>query len=71
VEGDLISQEKVMDTPKCINCERSVEQVPLLTLTIATGPAYICPQCLPTLIHHPQNLVGKLAGAESLQPHEH
>ncbi len=60
-----------MDTPKCINCERSVEQVPLLTLTIKTGPAYICPQCLPTLIHEPQNLVGKLAGAEALQPHEH
>ena len=60
-----------MDTPKCINCERSVDQVPLLTLAIRSGTAYICPQCLPTLIHEPQNLVGKLAGVESLQPHEH
>ena len=60
-----------MDSPQCINCERTVNQVPLLTLTIQSGAAYICPQCLPTLIHQPQNLVGKLAGAEALQPHAH
>jgi hypothetical protein len=56
---------------KCVSCERTVDQVPLITLTVSSGPAYICPQCLPMLIHEPQLLVGKLAGAESLQPHEH
>ena len=62
------------DTPEsmqCVNCQRSVEQVPLLTLNHRGGTAYICPQCLPVLIHEPQLLVGKLAGAESLRPHEH
>ncbi len=63
-----------MDTtpqPHCLNCERTVEAVPLLTLTHRSGTAYICPQCLPTLIHEPQALNGKLPGAESLQPHAH
>lgn len=56
---------------QCINCERTVEQVPLVPLVLKTGSAYICPQCLPVLIHKPQMLVGKLAGAEALAPHEH
>ena len=58
-------------TTRCINCERTVKEVPLLSLTHQSGTAYICPQCLPTLIHQPQQLLGKLPGAEALQPHEH
>jgi hypothetical protein len=48
-----------------------VEEVPLLSLTHRNGAAYICPQCLPILIHHPHELLSKLPGAEALQPHEH
>lgn len=33
--------------------------------------AWICSQCLPILIHHPQELAGKLSGAESLPPFQH
>ncbi len=55
----------------CVNCKRTVEEVPLLNVTHRSGTAYICPQCLPTLIHDPQQLVNKLPGAEALQPHEH
>jgi hypothetical protein len=57
--------------PHCINCQRPVTQVPLLALTHREGQSYICPQCLPYLIHNPELLVGKLAGAEALQPHNH
>jgi len=57
--------------PQCLNCQRPVTQVPLLTLTHRDGTSYICPQCLPTLIHQPQTLVGRLSGAESLTPPEH
>jgi hypothetical protein len=34
---------------------------------------FICPQCLPVLIHKPQNLAGKLEGADKFPPvnHEH
>ena len=56
---------------QCVNCERTVEQVPLLSLIQRAGPAYICPQCLPILIHEPQQLLSKLPGTEALQPHEH
>lgn len=55
----------------CVNCQRSVEQVPLLSLAHRNGPAYICPQCLPVLIHNPHLLTGKLSGVEHLQPHDH
>ncbi len=58
-------------TARCVSCERTVEEVPLLSLTHRHGAAYICPQCLPILIHEPQQLLSKLPGAEALQPHEH
>ncbi len=58
-------------TPTCVNCARTVEEVPLLSLVHRAGTAYICPQCLPVLIHQPQELINKLPGTESLQPHEH
>jgi hypothetical protein len=61
----------VETTARCIHCERTVEEVPLLTLTHRAGAAYICPQCLPVLIHQPQQLLSRLPGAEALQPHEH
>ncbi len=56
---------------RCLSCERTVKEVPLLTLTHRDGIAYICPQCLPVLIHQPQQLLDRLPGAEALQPHEH
>jgi hypothetical protein len=58
-------------TIQCVNCERNVDEVPLLSLTHRQGAAYICPQCLPILIHHPQQLLSKLPGTEALQPHDH
>jgi hypothetical protein len=58
-------------TAKCVNCARTVEEVPLLMLVHRAGTAHICPQCLPILIHQPQNLISKLPGTEALQPHEH
>lgn len=32
---------------------------------------YICPQCLPVLIHKPANLAEKLPGLENVQPRQH
>jgi hypothetical protein len=56
---------------RCVSCERTVAEVPLLSLVHRNGAAYICPQCLPILIHEPQQLLSKLPGAEALHPHEH
>jgi hypothetical protein len=58
-------------TAHCVSCDRTAEEVPLLSLTHRHGAAYICPQCLPILIHKPQQLLDKLPGADALQPHEH
>jgi hypothetical protein len=48
-----------------------VEQAPLIPIAHRDGPAHICPQCLPILIHDPHALSGKLIGVESLAPREH
>jgi hypothetical protein len=55
----------------CLYCARSVEEIPLLALNYKDREYWICPQHFPILIHQPQNLVGKLPGAEHLSPHEH
>ena len=55
---------------RCLNCELSELDVPLLHLRFDTKELWICSQCLPTLIHAPQKLVGKLANAEKIKPAE-
>ncbi len=44
---------------KCINCEREESIVPLVSITFAQNPTWICTQCLPTLIHNPDKLQSK------------
>jgi hypothetical protein len=48
---------------ECVNCGRLETEAPLVTLRYNSGQVWICTQCLPTLIHHPQQLADKLAGA--------
>ncbi len=48
---------------RCLNCDRSDADVPLLALRLAGNSLWICPQCLPILIHHPERLQDKLGGA--------
>jgi hypothetical protein len=58
----------------CLNCGKSEQEKPLLTLKYRGEEFYICPQCLPVLIHKPANLAGKLPGAENFgepEGHEH
>jgi hypothetical protein len=43
----------------------------LVSLRHAGNQAWICSQCLPVLIHNPQQLIGKLAGAEKIEPAAH
>ena len=44
----------------CLNCSRSENEIPLVSLRYAGGQAWICSQCLPTLIHKPEQLTTKL-----------
>ena len=55
----------------CLNCGRSELEIPLVTLRYQEKNWYICPACLPSLIHQPQKLAGKLPGAENFQPANH
>mgnify|MGYP001605400863 CR=1 FL=1 len=48
----------------CLNCSRTDEQIPLLTLSFKSAPKYICAQCLPILIHKTHLLADKLPGVE-------
>ncbi len=52
----------------CLSCNRSEYDIPLVNLTYAGKPANICSNCLPLLIHHPEQLIGKLEGAENIPP---
>lgn len=49
----------------CISCERAEDIVPLVSITFAKNATWICTQCLPTLIHDPNKLVGKFANMDT------
>jgi len=53
---------------KCISCERAENIVPLVSITFAKNATWICTQCLPTLIHNPQNLVEKFENMDTKNP---
>jgi hypothetical protein len=44
----------------CLSCECSQTDKPLISLQFKGTPISICPQCLPTLVHHPEDLDEKL-----------
>jgi len=56
---------------RCLSCELSELDAPLLHLRFDTKELWICSQCLPTLIHAPQKLIGKLTNAENIKPAQH
>lgn len=48
--------------PGCLNCLREEEFAPLIAVNFRGVQLWICAQCLPTLIHRPEELAGKLPG---------
>jgi hypothetical protein len=61
----------VKESKACLLCQRDQQVTPLIQLVYRGASLWICPQHLPVLIHDPQQLVGKLPGAENLRPSEH
>lgn len=57
-----------INSQQCLNCNRPETEIPLVSLRYAGNEAWICSQCLPTLIHRPEQLAGKLTGAEKFGP---
>ncbi len=54
----------------CISCNRDETIIPLVSITFAQQPTWICTQCLPTLIHDPQRLAAKFANMKTDNPPE-
>ena len=66
--------EQSANTLHCLNCGRSENEVPLVTLRYSGEARWICSQCFPLLIHHPERLSSKLPRAEQFgaaDPDEH
>jgi hypothetical protein len=55
----------------CLNCNKSEQEVPLVTLQYQGQQVYLCSQCFPTLIHSPAKLAGKIKDAEKIRPANH
>ncbi len=55
----------------CLYCQRTSLAVPLILLDYQDQKMWICPQHLPILIHKPEQLIGRLPGAENLAASEH
>ncbi len=53
---------------KCVACDNTANDVPLVTLDYKGSTLWICPQHMPLLIHNPKELVGMLPGAEDMKP---
>jgi hypothetical protein len=53
-----------MTQSTCFNCGNDEQQTPLISLRFQGEGWYICPQCMPALIHNPQRLAGKLPGTD-------
>ena len=51
-----------MSKSTCLNCGTSEQDRPLVLLKFQEKEFYICPQCLPILIHKPYELAEKLPG---------
>lgn len=49
-----------MSKSTCLNCGASEQDKPLLLLKFREQEYYICPQCMPTLIHKPDQVADKL-----------
>jgi len=60
-----------MNEKNCINCNRTDEKTPLITIIFKGEGKYICPQCLPILIHKTHLLADKLPGVEIAPPADH
>ena len=55
---------------KCVQCDRTSDQIPLIQIEYRGSQYAICPEHLPNLIHKPATLEGKLPNAGEWQTEE-
>ncbi len=54
-------------TKTCFNCNLTEKEIPLLDLHYQEEKLFICPRCIPQLIHKPTALIDTLPGAENIE----
>jgi hypothetical protein len=59
------------DSHQCLNCKKTEDEAPILTVHFKGSEVGICASCLPILIHKPQQLAGRLEGADEIEPSSH
>lgn len=57
-----------MSPTTCLNCNTSEQDRPLLLMKFQGKEFFICPQCLPVLIHKPYQLADKLPDFTPSEP---
>lgn len=58
-------------THTCLNCDRPESVVPLVAIRYAGNEGWVCSHCMPVLIHNPERMAGKLAGADQIPAAAH
>ncbi len=43
--------ESGQEHPACMFCSATEDKIPLITLRYQGGEAFVCPRCLPRLVH--------------------
>lgn len=49
-----------MEEKKCFNCQSSEQEVPVVSLKYKGKDLWVCPRCIPSMIHEPQLVQTKL-----------
>jgi hypothetical protein len=54
-----------MEHKECFNCGKTDEQIPVLEMRYKQNQLWVCPQCIPNLIHNPDVVQAKLKESEA------
>lgn len=54
--------------PRCLSCDRGDDEIPLAPWRYQGREFWICPDCLPRLIHRRAELAEKLAAGPAAAP---
>jgi hypothetical protein len=55
----------------CLRCNRPETAIPLVALRYNGKETWVCPQCMPVLIHHSERLMDQLGAIEPIAPAPH
>ena len=53
-----------MEDKKCFNCKTPESEVPVVNMRYKNKELWVCPRCIPSMIHEPQLVEQSLTEAE-------